>query len=196
MGDRHSSCLAVGRHDGSRRRAENQFFKALRHAGYSADELEDFELQREPFWRGADVALLNPNSEAKAVCRSPRIVTRSKMVMSRGIGILGFVRRDIVFALRSRKRTDKSDKSPNLSVVSVHTLGIPLISNLKKRQPRWSTRRSFQADQCSTRPVAISINFKIEFRKSSGRLGIIALNCAAFCAALLRKPHFPAKICH
>ena len=43
--------------DGSRRRAENQFFKALRHAGYSADELEDFELRREPFWRGADVAL-------------------------------------------------------------------------------------------------------------------------------------------
>lgn len=36
--------------------AERQFLKALRHAGYRADELDDLELRREPFWRGAELA--------------------------------------------------------------------------------------------------------------------------------------------
>ncbi len=39
--------------DHKRRRAEQQFFKALRHAGYSADGV-DVELRSEPLWRGAE----------------------------------------------------------------------------------------------------------------------------------------------
>ena len=41
---------------GKPQRAEKQFLKALRHAGYRPDDLAKVELQREPFWAGCDVA--------------------------------------------------------------------------------------------------------------------------------------------
>ena len=41
---------------GKPHRAEKQFLKALRHAGYSATDLDNLELRREPFWRGAELA--------------------------------------------------------------------------------------------------------------------------------------------
>jgi CRISPR-associated protein Csb2 len=41
---------------GKPQRAEKQFMKAVRHAGYSPDDLAAVELRREPFWRGCDVA--------------------------------------------------------------------------------------------------------------------------------------------
>jgi len=41
---------------GKPHRAEKQFLKALRHAGYRADELDHLELRREPFWRGSELA--------------------------------------------------------------------------------------------------------------------------------------------
>lgn len=37
-------------------RAEKQFLKAVRHAGFDVDDIADIELRREPFWRGCDVA--------------------------------------------------------------------------------------------------------------------------------------------
>jgi CRISPR-associated protein Csb2 len=41
---------------GKPHRAEKQFLKAMRHAGYSPDSIDEFELRREPFWRGIDLA--------------------------------------------------------------------------------------------------------------------------------------------
>lgn len=41
---------------GKPQRAEKQFFKAVRHAGYDAADIVDLQLQREPFWRGCGVA--------------------------------------------------------------------------------------------------------------------------------------------
>ncbi len=41
---------------GKPHRAEKQFLKALRHAGYSAADLDDLDLRREPFWRGTELA--------------------------------------------------------------------------------------------------------------------------------------------
>jgi len=41
---------------GKPQRAEKQFLKAVRHAGYRPDDLAAVELRREPFWRGCDVA--------------------------------------------------------------------------------------------------------------------------------------------
>lgn len=41
---------------GKPQRAEKQFLKAVRHAGYEVEDILNLELQREPFWRGCDVA--------------------------------------------------------------------------------------------------------------------------------------------
>jgi len=41
---------------GKPQRAEKQFLKAVRHAGYDAADIADLQLRREPFWRGCDVA--------------------------------------------------------------------------------------------------------------------------------------------
>ena len=41
---------------GKPHRAEKQFLKAVRHAGYDPEHIVGLELQREPFWRGCDVA--------------------------------------------------------------------------------------------------------------------------------------------
>lgn len=41
---------------GKPHRAEKQFVKAVRHAGYSVEDLVSLELRREPFWRGCGVA--------------------------------------------------------------------------------------------------------------------------------------------
>jgi CRISPR-associated protein Csb2 len=41
---------------GKPQRAEKQFLKAVRHAGYNAADIADLQLRREPFWRGCDLA--------------------------------------------------------------------------------------------------------------------------------------------
>lgn len=40
---------------GKPHRAEKQFLKAVRHAGYDVEDIASLELRREPFWRGCDV---------------------------------------------------------------------------------------------------------------------------------------------
>jgi CRISPR-associated protein Csb2 len=41
---------------GKPQRAEKQFLKAVRHAGYDIADIADLKLRREPFWRGCDLA--------------------------------------------------------------------------------------------------------------------------------------------
>jgi CRISPR-associated protein Csb2 len=41
---------------GKPNRAEKQFLKAVRHAGFDVDDIAGIELRREPFWRGSEVA--------------------------------------------------------------------------------------------------------------------------------------------